>query len=418
MKRVSPRVWICALGALVSAVPSVLSAQQPASERVRVFLDCDPCDFDFLRREVGFVDYVRDRTVAHVHVLVTRQSTGAGGSEYTIAFLGRGRFRAVDDTLTLVTDRTDTQAERREALASTIALGLVRYVARTPAARNLRVDALAQPSAEGPALPADDPWKGWVFSLSLSGSADGEERQRSSSLRGGLNARQVTSAWKIWVNVNTDLRNVAFEVSDDSTISNTTQNYSVSSQVVMSLGSHFSAGLSGSTNSSTFRNQDVSFGLGPAMEFSFFPYSESSRRSLRAQYRLRGRYYDYTEETIYGKLEETLYEHELELSYNATQPWGEARLSVTWENYLHDFAKRRASLGGFASFRIFRGLNVNFGGNVASVRNQLYLAAGDLSPEEILIRRRQLQTDYEYRTNLGFSYTFGSIYNNVVNPRF
>lgn len=419
MKRASPTALIAVLAALFAAVPATTSAQQPAADRVRVFLDCDRCDFDYLRRELDFVDYVRDRTVADVHVLVTRQSTGAGGEEHTVAFLGLRRFAGIEDSLTVVTDRTQTEAERREALANMIGLGLVRYVARTAGAAGLRVSSTeAGPLSEGPALPADDPWRGWVFSVSVSGSADGEERQQAASLRGGFNARRVTSEWKMWLNVDGDSRHESFEVDEDSTISNTTRNYRIFTQIVKSLGGHWSAGINASANSSTFRNQDVTVGLGPAIEFSFFPYGESSRRALRAQYRLGARHFDYIEETIYGQLSETRFDHELELSYDATQPWGEARVSLTWENYLHDFDRRRASLGGFASFRIFRGLSVHLGGNLASVQNQLYLPAGELSPEEILIRRRQLQTDYEYRTNLGFSYTFGSIFNNVVNPRF
>jgi hypothetical protein len=36
----------------------------------------------------------------------------------------------------------------------------------------------------------------------------------------------------------------------------------------------------------------------------------------------------------------------------------------------------------------------------------------------VLTQQRQLQTGYRYFTNFGISYRFGSIFNNVVNPRF
>jgi hypothetical protein len=39
------------------------------------------------------------------------------------------------------------------------------------------------------------------------------------------------------------------------------------------------------------------------------------------------------------------------------------------------------------------------------------------SPEDILLRRRQLQTDYNYSTSISLSYMFGSVFNNIVNPR-
>jgi len=43
---------------------------------------------------------------------------------------------------------------------------------------------------------------------------------------------------------------------------------------------------------------------------------------------------------------------------------------------------------------------------------------GDASLEEILLRRRMMETTYSYFALVGVSFTFGSIYTNVVNPRF
>ena len=37
--------------------------------------------------------------------------------------------------------------------------------------------------------------------------------------------------------------------------------------------------------------------------------------------------------------------------------------------------------------------------------------------EDILLRRWELGTDYEVSFQIGFSYTFGSVFNNLVNPR-
>ena len=42
----------------------------------------------------------------------------------------------------------------------------------------------------------------------------------------------------------------------------------------------------------------------------------------------------------------------------------------------------------------------------------------DATPEEILLERRALLTNYRYGAFVGISYTFGSIFNSVVNPRF
>lgn len=42
----------------------------------------------------------------------------------------------------------------------------------------------------------------------------------------------------------------------------------------------------------------------------------------------------------------------------------------------------------------------------------------DATPEEVLLRVRELQSGHEVRLQVGLSYTFGSIFNNIVNPRF
>jgi len=71
-----------------------------------------------------------------------------------------------------------------------------------------------------------------------------------------------------------------------------------------------------------------------------------------------------------------------------------------------------------ASLRIIKGLAIEFSGEYAVIHDQLYLPKGDLTREEVLLRQTQLATGYQARINAGLSYTFGSVFNNVVNPRF
>ena len=73
---------------------AVLTVQTPAQDSaLRVFLDCPNtyCDFDYYRTEITFVNWVRDRQFADLHLLITSQGTG-GGAEHTLAFIGLRRF--------------------------------------------------------------------------------------------------------------------------------------------------------------------------------------------------------------------------------------------------------------------------------------------------------------------------------------
>jgi hypothetical protein len=108
----------------------------------------------------------------------------------------------------------------------------------------------------------------------------------------------------------------------------------------------------------------------------------------------------------------------LTAAVNQIQPWGRTRISLTGSQYLHDAALNQVALSGSVSLRLFRGFSVNASGFYAWVRDQLFLPAGEATTEEILLQQRQLQTSFTYFTSFGFSYQFGSIFNNVVNPRF
>ena len=79
----------------------------------KVFFDCDRCDIDFIRTEITFVNYVWDRQEADVHILITTQSTGGGGREYTIAFIGLRDYEDLQNSLTVFSNRIETQDEIR-----------------------------------------------------------------------------------------------------------------------------------------------------------------------------------------------------------------------------------------------------------------------------------------------------------------
>ena len=119
------------------SAPRAAAAQNVQAAALKTYLDCNDfqgCDFDFFRTEITAVNWVRDRQVADIHILVTTQTTGSGGREYTATFIGLGRFAGVSDTLTYASPPAAPQDEVRRGLARVFRAGLVRYIARTPAA--------------------------------------------------------------------------------------------------------------------------------------------------------------------------------------------------------------------------------------------------------------------------------------------
>ncbi len=121
--------------------PAPAPAQAPAP--LRVFLDCQTlgCDFDYFRTSIPWLDWMRERRDADVHVLVTEEATGGGGTRYTLTFLGRGSLAGRQDTLALVLPAAATDDEKRKGLAQRIRVGVVEFAARTPLLDRLTVGA-------------------------------------------------------------------------------------------------------------------------------------------------------------------------------------------------------------------------------------------------------------------------------------
>jgi len=96
----------------ISFPQEVDSVDAIQSKAIKIFLDCNSCDKDFIRTEITFVNYVRDRTQADVHVLITTQETGSGGKEYSLTFIGQNAFENKNDTLHFTTKPSATSDER------------------------------------------------------------------------------------------------------------------------------------------------------------------------------------------------------------------------------------------------------------------------------------------------------------------
>ena len=409
------------LGTLsVAGVPSASAGQAADAERVRVFLDCQTfgCDAEFARREILWVDWVRDREDADVHLLVSSTQSG-GGTLYDIQFLGRGRFDGENATRTLASSTTDTRDERRRSLTDRFALGLASYAGHTSDAPFLTVDFdPPDAGAQGAVTPENDPWNLWVFAVSAGGSASAQSLTSSTSVNGSLSASRTSEDWKFRSGGRANYREQDFELSDDTKTTSIRRTSGTDVLLVRSAGPHWGIGGRASVTSSTFSNQDLRINVQPAVEYNIFPYDESSQRQLTFLYQAGPSRVRYDEVTIFGKLEETLWEQMLVTSLSLRQPWGSSTVSVTASNFMNDPSKNRVTLFANANVRIVRGLSVNFFGNIARVRDQVFLPRRNASDEEVLLRQRDLQTSFDYRVNMNIRFTFGSIFNNIVNPRF
>ena len=422
------RRWAFAIPLTLTATIARAQASEGATvTALRVFLDCPAyiCDFDFFRSELANVNWVRDRQEADVQILVTTQQTGSGGTEYTLTFMGRGRTEALGDTLSYSALPSEAADVTRRALVQRTRIGLVRYVARVSGADAVHVSFGTEQSGNtGQVISGRDPWHYWVFQASTNGFLNGESSQSVRNFFGTVSANRVTAEWKTNVEYNESYNDSRFDIPDDSspsgtrTVTNVQRSYGVNTLQVKSLGSHWSIGARASLSSSMYLNQHRAWSAAPALEYDIFPYSESTRRQIRLLYSIGISGYLYTDTTIYNRIRETIPFHNFTVAVGLQQAWGSVNVNGSANRFLNDPAKQSAGLFGSVNLRVVKGLALNVGGSLNWVRDQVYLPKVPGTDEQILLQERQRATTYRYFVNFGISYTFGSIYNNIVNPRF
>jgi hypothetical protein len=245
----------------------------------------------------------------------------------------------------------------------------------------------------------------------------GEKQKNFSAINGHLSINRVTAVSKLRLGFSADYNNSSFQL-DNESISSASDSQSFSGLYVVSLDEHWSAGSWLSFTSSSYNNIAFSINPSPAVEYSFFPYSESTRRQLRVLYRVGYSYNKYMEETIFDKIREGLLGQTMTMTLEIKEPWGNISSSLQGSNYFHDLGKNRLEFWGGLNLQLWKGLSLGLYGQYSRINDQISLPKAGASLEDILLQKKMLATNYNYGFSVGVSYTFGSIYSNIVNPRF
>jgi hypothetical protein len=382
---------------------------------INVYIDCNHCDQNYAKDNIQFVNFVRDRKVADVHVLFSRNKTGGGGRQYTLKFIGLGKFNGINDTLTYVEDVSDTDESSRIKMVKTLKLGLIKFINKSPIADKIEITYKREET--GSEVKEEDPWNFWVFRLSTRSFINGEENASFLNLNYSLTASRITEDWKFQFSARGFYRDSQFDY-DSFQLRTITRSIHSFNSAIMAIDEHWSAGVWLFLQNSTYNNIDFKASLAPGIEYNIFPYSDFNSKQLRINYRLWNKYQNYTEETIYFKTEEILFEQTISATLDLIQTWGSISTTIAFSNHLHDFSKNNLQFQGEVALQLFKGFTLNFDGFYSAIHDQLFLPKSDASFEDILLRQKQLATGYEYFLSFGISYTFGSIYNNLVNPRF
>lgn len=417
-----------AITVLWAVLPASVSAQAPnrgqngGDSALRVFLDCGTwnCREDRIRQEIDWITWVREPQDAQLFIIMTGQRAG-GGFQYTLDFEGRGPLSELTDRYIFTSSATDVEEEVVQGLVQTLSAGLVRFVVLGGFSDMVEIVGVARDPLVDEDLAdggEEDPWDYWVFSLRGNTEIQREDRETQDEYRIFLSANRTTDAWKIDLNggINFSRREVTFD--NGSGFVDDRDDWSSSALVVRSLSPHWSIGFRAGASSVTRLNRDLAYEFSPAVEWNYYPWSEATRRRIVVLYTTGWEYQDYDEITVFQKESEHLWNHRVDLQLRLQEAWGEARFGTEFQQFLQYLDEYSFQVNGRVNFRIIRGLGVSLESNYEIIRNQRFLSGAGLSPEEILTSRRALATGSRFSLELGLSFNFGSIFNNIVNARF
>ena len=289
------------------------------------------------------MNWVRDRTLAHVHVIMTSQQNATGGREYSFDFLGQEALEGEDDLLSYMSLGTDTRAESLRGISQVLAIGLARFSVIAGAGEGLEVQRTGQARELTNRLvtgeQVDDPWNFGVFNIGVNGNYDEESSENERRLRGNLSASRTTTTWRISLRGNGSYSREELDLNDSTTVIDRRRNWNVNEDIVYTLADHWSTAFTAGASASTRSNQDFGVSIRQGIEFSIWPYEEAPRRSLTAVYRVGIQYFDWEKTTEFGKNKETRPEHRLQLELFQRQPWGDSRVRLRVSSFLDNFSQ-------------------------------------------------------------------------------
>lgn len=381
------------------------------NEKIKVFLNCR-CDDDYLKQNTLFFDYVRDMDLADIEVFVFEITNASGGSNFSFNFKGKNKFNK-EYVISKTIPQNTSFNKSRKSLLDTYKLGMASFLSNTDYQSQVEVNFNNNLFPENL---TKDKWKNWVFEVYGSFNFENEKSINEEEYNFGFDIDRVTNNWRFRSDFEID-RSIRFFSGGEQNYSSERESFYFSASLVKSISNHFSTGIFSSYTQDTYRNYKSSYNISPAIEYNFIPYNEVLTREVTLAYKLGYNLFRYIDETIYGFEDQKMFNHSLTLNLRFREKWGSIYSYLVASQFLDLPEQNRLTINNNLNIRIIRGLSVRISAYFRFIRDQINLPKGEASVEDLLLRQRQISTNFQNRISMGLSYTFGSIFNNIVNQR-
>ena len=394
---------------------SFWSLQAQDTHKVKIFYDCQAgyCETTYIKENLEEVEFVRDRKFADVHIITLSERAGSGGQVFHLNFIGQNDFKDIQQKYDFSIGADSTTDLIRQKLLKYLRLGLVPFWYRNGFADKMEIKLHVNKQKKE----IVDKWNHWVFKIGASTWLNGDSNSSNRNISGYASATKVDkkNKFSFRLRYNNGRNKYTFNGNE---IKSEKESFYASSYYIWGINEHWSYGIFTGFNRSKFSNYDRAFSTYGGLEYSFFPYKDAASKSLVLTTKLGNEYNRYFEKTVYNKIDEMLWRGKVSLNSNLVKKWGSIYAGINYSVYLHDIKLYAVGFNMGTDLRIAKGLNLNTNAYYGIQHDQINIAAGNLTLEETLLRQKQLQSGYDYFVSMGLSYSFGSIYNSIVNPRF
>ncbi|TAH27301.1 MAG: hypothetical protein EAZ07_01715 [Cytophagales bacterium] len=385
-------------------------------DKPTLFINCSKeCYQDFLRTELSYFDFVRDRFEADIQILIIEQEQSNGGKQFTLQFIGNNNWASKSDTILLSVLQAATPDEIRAKFLQQISIYLVRVISLNSINDNLLIRFPRRETAEIDTV--KDKWNFWVFSPGIEGWAEGGTNNMWANLKSDFTIRRIDNQSKFIAKPYYNLVSSFFNLNSVK-LSGTAADYGINLLYAKSLNQHWSFGGITQLGHNYFLNIARTYKVAPVIEYNIFPFSINTIKQIRIAYQIGVSNFNYIDTTVFNLISETRPYNRLTLNIEYNRPWGSIMTGLYYNAYLDNFNQNRSGFNANFSLRIFEGFSLIFEGEGFFMNDQISLLRKPLPNEAYLLGTQQLRAKFNYRLNFGIRYTFGSIFNNIVNPRF
>lgn len=422
---------LIALAVLFSFSGAIAQNEINKVDRLKVFVDCSNswCDMNFIRTEINLVDFMLDRVAADVHLLLTQQRTGSGGSEYQLIFFGQNSFKNLKDTIRFNTDPNATDFERRDLVIKYMQLGLAPFVAKTKngafATISFKREQKQGDKKDSAVKSTKDPWNYWVYKIGANGYFQKDANFKFINGNLNLDVNRVTDKLKVGFEVDWNDKTQIFSM-DTSTTGATSykrdtiknDNYNLEHFLIKTLAKRWSWAYLATYSKSDYSNSKGRAQIVTGIEYAIFPYNLVNTKFFTIAYMIDARHNTYIDTTIFNKTKEWLFGQSIRAKLTFNQKWGTISVGSEFHQYLHNLNFYNLNMYANINVRITGGLSINFDSFGELSKDQVFLSKNTPNAAQILTRQRQLPSGYFVYASFGINYRFGSKLNNFVNPRF